>query len=153
MPEVVAEASIVMRQCKRRRRIDGQRLPLASLLAFTIAASCFGGCRSPSVPNQSASAPPASPMAMVTSRVFEPSPATPVATTCDEAFGVTRVNQLFAALNGHDVQALGELLPPDGTPWDFEIQPDILLSCVVAGCNSVGVRFPRHQPSRPWWHH
>ena len=64
--------------------------------------------------------------------VFEPS----AATTCDEAFGVTRVNQLFAALNDHDEQAVGALLPPDDVAWDFEIQPDILLTASSPGATA-----------------
>ncbi|MBF6599039.1 MAG: hypothetical protein IVW36_00845 [Dehalococcoidia bacterium] len=59
--------------------------------------------------------------------ITEPSDATPEALGCNEAFGIVRVNQLFAALNDGDVRKVEALLPAGDSGWDFEVQPDILL--------------------------
>jgi photosystem II stability/assembly factor-like uncharacterized protein len=71
---------------------------------------------------------PPSPGTTVTAVSLDPADATPSALRCDAQFGVTRVNQLFAALNRHDLEALTALFPAGDTGWDFEVQPDILLA-------------------------
>ena len=108
---------------------------LVALLAATVTLACADRhvTPSPSSYATAASTARASPAAVVT---IEPVDSTPLAGACDEALGVSRVNQLFWALNHQDDRALAALFPTRDTPWDFEIQPDILIAATSAGATA-----------------